>query len=621
MLFAMLCSDFRFFKRRPLQPADSKRESEKTQCQFTETVQKGTDRRPVQAVFRLAKLKRDSCGYYRKHDAFHQNLSLTVKKGQLIVVDEDESGAASRQRWFPAFVQGMASDFWVNEDSVELIESSDSFAQLMAMFEECWKGDVYQKSGFMRHFSSLQSNLYSYYTGAKESKPSYTSSQRQEIVRELVRMFAERPADRNLRLQREGYESRYFKHSDLLGIQDFAEFDIYFLFLYGRLFSGSTAFNASQAILEEQTIPSRYDFYLNVPGNWLYTVVKDLLPLIDAPDAEGKTSVSHFIIAPLVNIHTRPDTIKLLVVSQDGFEKVKDFLTEYVRKHPDYFVDECLCLTERFAKGASWSQDSNFVNIWEMDSGLLALVNKFLDEVTIAISEHRVRRPFFDWRAGEWEEMERLNKKIQLRYVSGKAQSGLVDKTELRKLHDLSVKLTGKGVSWKVTSWMKHYKEYVEKLGRNRYSSTGIRMRILADLANKKEPSRYGAFRVFMKLCSENRVDLYSPHQNLPVEPYVEEGAVIVDKSDYEDLSSLASIKLSAAPVVSSELAKGQQSEASGISSFFGEKDKEVQSLELQPLNLWANISERDGGERQQLKAKIRKETEERIKKMSKTGE
>ncbi|BDD12521.1 hypothetical protein FUAX_49530 (plasmid) [Fulvitalea axinellae] len=491
----------------------------------------------IQATFQHAKLRKHTHGYKFEGGRMIPNLKVHLTDGRSILIDDQtgytEGVGEAAVKWYKAYALGVDENFWVSANVFLLEEPDHSFRMLMDMFEECWDGKFRRNSRFTEPYNTLQKNLYSYYTKVRNKKPSFSQAQEIDLAKRLVALFQQRPSDRNLRLACEDRKTYFYYHRELAGIRDFSHFRNYFLNIYGRLESEKGAKGAGP-VLEEQAVPYKYDIYLNVNAPHVYTVAEALLPLLDNPEVIGDISVKSMAISPTCNLATRTDTIVLRVVSPEGFERIKQYVKEYAEAHPRFFSDECLALTERFGPGVSWSQDSYFQNVWEMDPPMLASVGRFLDRVSTSVSRHKANPPWFDSKKNDWKSMEALYQKLQLQWAQREYGQEHVDKAELRKLHAMSEKLTGQGVSGQVVEWMDHYDRYDKLYGSDRKSFMGIRSRALAELSQKRPASREKAMRVFIQLLDTHGIDLFHPYRNIEVTPYRDDSMVVI-REDFEE--------------------------------------------------------------------------------------
>ncbi|MCG8474014.1 MAG: hypothetical protein MI784_00805 [Cytophagales bacterium] len=474
-------------------------------------------------------------GYRYKSSKLEVNPEVRLKGGQMLLVDDAVALSVSRDEdgglWYPAYMLGVGEDFWVNGQFLDWPEESDSFRQLMGMFEECWNGAVFRKPDYKPLFDTLQKNLFGHYSRSRVAKGSFDRAEQIELAKEIMALLASRPANIWLYLSLLGNRGCRYLHEDLSRISNFRRFPKYYLHVYGPWAEkqrNGKPFRSSASDI--QNVPYLFSIYLNIQGAHLFQVFSDLLPLLEDSAVGESYCVYSLMVSVLRGLKLRPDSLVVRVGSSDGFERVRTFLLGYAREHPDFFIDESLPLTERFAKGMSWSQDNYFSNVWEMDESMLRKVGRFLDRVAVDVADHKRSFSFFERqkRRQEWEEMEKLLKSLQLQWVSGEEAPERVNKDELKRLHMLSESAVGRGAPGAVSEWLAHYDRYQE-VSEKSTSFFGLRMQAMADLMEKKIRFRNGAVREMMRIFDYYGIDLYRPYRNCPVKPYRKDEMVVID--------------------------------------------------------------------------------------------
>ncbi|BDD06167.1 hypothetical protein [Aureibacter tunicatorum] len=488
----------------------------------------------IQAAFKPGKIKHKCLGksFSRVH-GFSPLPNVKLLPDQMVIVEDQNivAGGAGLLS-YEVMKDGVAEPFWVSNADMEIVEEPDhSFIRLMKMFDECWSGQVLNTQGYYDYYGDLAKNLYSFYTLVIKKKPSCTKEEQEVIARDLVGMAMRRPEDRNLRLKIEGKKDCYYKHAQLKDIKSFGHFPDYFINMYGRLDKEvKPEQKGASPVVDDQSVPYKFDFYLNVNAANLTEVARDLIPMLDDPSVLGGLYVKNMAVAPLRNLASRTDTINLKVTSPEGFEKVREYLIQYVDGHVDFFVDDCLELTERIAPGLSWSQDSFFDNVWDMDGNMLGDVGVYLDRVAMSISDHKQNKSFLDLWWWKWSEMESLHHEVQVQLVRNAGADRQLDYDKLRRLSVLTEELSQFCPPHQVIEWIDHYDKMKKKFGTNRYSFLGIRTIALAELMKKKPRDRMKAFKSFMRILRDHGIDLFHPHLNRPIKQYREEGMVVIDQ-------------------------------------------------------------------------------------------
>ncbi|BDD06163.1 hypothetical protein [Aureibacter tunicatorum] len=569
----------------------------------------------VQAAFKPAHLKKSTHGYSLKNSQLTPLPSVELGAGRHVIIDDERYHTADEDDlWYFAYCRGVKEDFWVRESILEMEEPDHSFNQLMELFDECWDGKVTRRADFTRPYNTLQKNLYSRFTRNTIAKPPVDRSAQLDLARRIVNdLLVNRPTDRNLRLNLVDRKPHYYKHAELRGIRDYSHFPDYFMNMYGRQDTESERLK-NEPVLETQSVPYKYDIYLNVKGPHVFQVTQDLMPLLDDPGVLGGLAVKSLSLAPFCNLSSRCDTFVLRIVNPDGFERVKVFLSRYIEEHQDYFVDECLRLTERFAPGASWSQDVWFQNVWGFDDRLISILMEYLDRVALQISDRKRNPPLFDFRAGQWSELERLHHKVQLQAIARPSEKDSVDESDLRKLSNLSMRLINDRPD-QVMECLDHFEANKKKFGKDRFHSFfGLRSQILAELVQGKYRNRSEAFRGMMKIMKKYGVDIYHPYSNFEVKAYKDDSLVVVDTGFVEpaivDGYEIASPEAQCFPILETHTEDSQMTIGDSITSTAGATGTDSEASILSSGMKKVYVQDFKGPTRQILKV-LRKEKED----------
>ncbi|BDD11744.1 hypothetical protein FUAX_41760 (plasmid) [Fulvitalea axinellae] len=454
---------------------------------------------------------------------------VILKAGQRVVLDDASTVVQGEEEdkevWYQAYTDGVFDDFWIKDSFFEWAEATNSFPRMLEMFEECWDGRLMRRKDFVRYSGPLKNSLYSHYVKNKKVKPECPEPEQRRIAKGLVKTFLDRPKeDAGLTQSAVGYPTKNYTRQQLASLRDYSGLCSLFLKVTSK---GGEGTNQKATPSASRDVPFRYDVYLNIPAPSLLAVMKDLVPLLDQHDEESDMDIDSISVAPLLDLAQRPDSVCVRVNSETGFERLKVFLIDYVGRHKERFVDESLCMTERFARGASWSQDPLFSNVWEMDERLINSVSRFLARVNEAWEAYRKKPPFFDLHSGWWSEIHQMHQRVSEQMAS--EQKGMqISKKDLRQMDKIAKSLKIQGLSGNVTEWMDHYERYEDRLVKDRKTFLGTRTEALAQLAEKKIKKKNMALRTFMRLCAYHGIDFYHPYRNLPIKPFTDEDLVVV---------------------------------------------------------------------------------------------
>ncbi|WP_338394818.1 hypothetical protein [Fulvitalea axinellae] len=498
----------------------------------------------IQAMLMSGTVMRRIHGYYPGKTGMIPLPKVTLQAGQRVLLDynskieKGEDGA--KEVWCQAYTDGVFDDFWINENYVEWTQATgNSFEQMMRMFEECWDGSLMNRRDFEWFSGPLQKSLFNHYGQCKWHKPECHQPGQLRIAQELVKIFLARPKENaGLKQSGVGYPTKYYSRRQLSSLRDYLPLCKFFLRISAQGGEGTSAKVRPSA---GRDVPFCYEVFLNVPAQFLVAVMTDLVPLLDNLKEDcGDMDIDSISVAPLNDLAKRADSICISVNSEKGFERVKAYLIDYIEKHGSHFVDESLCLTERFAKGASWSQDPVFSNVWEMDEGLLASVSRFLDRVRDALEAYHRKPPFFDFKSQSWADLKRLHQRVSEQMAS--EEKGVqISKKDLRQMDRTAGVLKIQGLSEPVTDWMDHFERYEKSLSKDRKTFLGLRMEALAQLAEKKLRKRNLAIRTYMRICERLGIDFFYPYRNLPIKPFTDDDLVIVSE-EREESESVAGV-------------------------------------------------------------------------------
>ncbi|BDD06166.1 hypothetical protein [Aureibacter tunicatorum] len=511
----------------------------------------------IQAAFRPAQVRMRTHGYEGqgielRNMKFVPKQDVLLSSQMMIIIDDDvdvwRGEGDEKQRWYECLAEGVKDPFWLNADLLTFPQPDYSFLQLMDMFEECWNGFVFEKAKYKRSYDTVQKNLYSMYVKKKTDKPRVPEAVEIGLAEEFVKMFLERAEDRGMRLSIEGKKAIYYNYEQLKKQKKFGHMRDYFMNIYGRSEADGASRDKSAPHIRTQKVPYKFDIYLNVKVHHLKEVAHTLMRMMDDPEVLGELCVKSMAIAPLVNHASRVDSIVIRIVNPEGFEKAKQFLIEYVAAHPDYFIDDCLALTERFAPGASWSQDSWFSNVWDMDERMLAEVGYYLDEVSMKLSERKRNKPFFEWKSTgkQWEELEKMHRELQLQLVKKGGSSDQFDQEKLLKLGEKSEEVSKVALPYDIGHWIRHFKRYKKRYGADRKTFMGIRSLALEELAlrtdmpdKRRYKNKMEAFKNFMRILRRHGIDLFHPHVNRDIRPVRDDGMVVIGEGAEELVAEL----------------------------------------------------------------------------------
>ncbi|BDD11455.1 hypothetical protein FUAX_38870 (plasmid) [Fulvitalea axinellae] len=510
----------------------------------------------IQAMLRPVRMRKDAYGYIRTASgAMRLAPRIRLKGGQNTLIEEDgpivEGEDDYAKRWFLCFAENVSQEFWLQEDFFEREEASASLQELLGLIDQCWDGRIKRLQAFRRfNYETLDRNLYAYFIGPTQRKPYLNDQERERFLWELIRSIMNRPVEANIRLHRDLYTPRTYSQKQLGELTDISHFKPYFVGMYGKRkpdnpISPDSNVGAqmgdlsSQPTLATQSIPYEYNIYLNTMAPHTLQVVQDLMREMDTPDEKGETHVSRMDVSPLGDLGSRRDNIMIILVTPEGFESFKNFIQKYIERHPERFGEENLCLTERIAKGAGWSQDSYFRNVWEMDEKMLESVKRFYGRVTSGLERRQREAGMLSsyWYRKETQELERLNASAKQRLDSQRPLEERVDKKELRRMHTLSEKLLGQGLSEQVEKWLAHYEYIIKTRAENdRRTFFALRTIALADMMKQSPKSYYDAIRKAMRIFPKHGIDFYRPYANHPITPFTDDDVVDITEEECADV-------------------------------------------------------------------------------------
>ncbi|BDD11915.1 hypothetical protein FUAX_43470 (plasmid) [Fulvitalea axinellae] len=569
---------------------------------------------PIQAMMLQARARRRTPGYFRSGDGFELNPKIFLTADQPLALDGDTKTEKGEDEdkvvWYQAYAHGVYDDFWVPDTVLEMTESNASFREMMDVFEEVWTQRYRTNPKYTGGYGVLQKDLYSLFVKIKGFKPRFGETKQFEIHQGIMDLLMRRPPDTRLSMQYLDSKKYTFKHSELATARQYKNFRPgHFMNIFGRSEEDGLS-EAAAPKLEPRSLPFQYDIALNVIGSKLLNVLRELIPFIDRADRQGATNVSKISISPLQNLHSRPDTIVIRIVSEAGFRRVKEFVESMIRRHPDYFGEDNLLMTERFAKGAGWSHDARFENVWEMDDRMLASVGRFLERVSGYVTEHEANKFFFDWKGGQWRELEQLRQRVNgqlTEMTKGKA----VDKKDLKRMHQLCEGFGKAGLSGQVVDWIEHFEKHQQRLvSGERYGFLGLRMQIMADLAKKKLRKRSLAIRTAMRLFERYGVDFFRPNFNSPIPPFTDDDMVLVGGEESEGLWGTDGVSSPEAVPFLTEPEPKPKEKPPADTEFWGREMEEFTPDEARVRDMVDNVTKAfvmsvAGDERQRLKVDL----------------
>ncbi|BDD06774.1 hypothetical protein [Aureibacter tunicatorum] len=485
---------------------------------------------PIQAQFRPARIKKLTYGHACKASKEPTPVySIKLSENRTIIIDDEKflkfHSGEMKGKWYAGFKRGVKEDFWVKEENIELPPPDKSFLQFMRMFEECRTRRFYGEPGY-DYSTTYQKYLFSKYVRSSHSKPFHSESDQKKSVHEILEVIKSRPTS-NFKLTLKGKKDISLDASKLREIASYEPFLSYF---YGLLAQKKDPVSDKKTDIATPSRPFKFDVYLNVKGPYIGELVRRIAPLLDDKEVIGELAVRKLTIAPLRDLHMRPDSLVLRVTTESGLERIKAFISKIGEEHPEYFSNECLRLTEPFSKGASWAEDPWFDNVWDMDDHLLVKVGEFLDMIALDISDHKQKKSFFGWRSGDWNEMEQLHRDLQLQWVRKSGSHQQIDHDKLSKLHHMSLRLSATRLNYQVVEWLEHYQYYKKKYGnKDRLTFLGLRTEALGQIARSFIPNQADALRAFMKIAADLGIDIIHPHRNRSIAPYKEEGMLVIE--------------------------------------------------------------------------------------------